>query len=339
MYIIDRVKEKPQPEETEPKLRLTYPQKWTSYNEAQTNEKTRFLELLYSLCQNIDDIPRKDGAGRSRIPFRDMIFAVVYKTYSGVSGRRFMSDLKDAHQKGFISTIPHFNSLFNYLDLEDMFYVLKELITTSALPLKAIEHDFAVDASGFSTGTRETWMHQKYSNPHLIEKLQWLKCHIVCGVLTNIVVSVEITDGIAGDSPQFKPLIENTAKHFEIKEVSADKAYLSVENLNLVVDSGGMPYIPFKENSTPTHYKKDKLWQNLYYFFKIHNDKFKQFYHKRSNVETTFYMIKRKFGERLKSKTEKAQINELLCKVLCHNLACVVHAIYEFNIDVDYIRD
>ena len=40
--------------------------------------------------------------------------------------------------------------------------------------------------------------------------------------------------------------------------------------------------------------------------------------HRRSNVETTFSMIKGKFGERLKSKTHTTQVNEVLCKVLAH---------------------
>jgi transposase len=58
-----------------------------------------------------------------------------------------------------------------------------------------------------------------------------------------------------------------------------------------------------------------------------------QNYHKRSNVETTFHMIKAKFGERLRSKTATAQENEALCKVLCHNLCCVIQSIYELGIE------
>ena len=36
-------------------------------------------------------------------------------------------------------------------------------------------------------------------------------------------------------------------------------------------------------------------------------------YHQRSNVETTFHMIKAGFGSRIRSKTEIAQVNEILC--------------------------
>ena len=60
-------------------------------------------------------------------------------------------------------------------------------------------------------------------------------------------------------------------------------------------------------------------------------------YHKRSNVETTFSMIKARFGERLRSKTERAQINEALIKVLCHNICVVVQSIHELGLDVEFI--
>ncbi len=55
-------------------------------------------------------------------------------------------------------------------------------------------------------------------------------------------------------------------------------------------------------------------------------------YHKRSKVQTTFSMIKSKFG-RLRSKTRTAQINEALCKVLAHSLCCLIQSIYELGIE------
>jgi transposase len=57
-----------------------------------------------------------------------------------------------------------------------------------------------------------------------------------------------------------------------------------------------------------------------------------QSYHKRSNVETTFHMIKSKFGDKVRSKTRRAQINEALCKVLCHNICCLISAMHELNL-------
>jgi transposase len=67
--------------------------------------------------------------------------------------------------------------------------------------------------------------------------------------------------------------------------------------------------------------------------FVLREEEFLAAYHKRSNVESTFSAIKRKFGGAVRSKKYTAQVNEILCKVLCHNLSTLVHAIHELNID------
>jgi transposase len=56
-------------------------------------------------------------------------------------------------------------------------------------------------------------------------------------------------------------------------------------------------------------------------------------YHKRSNVESTFSMIKAKFGDAVRSKTDVAMKNEALCKLLAHNICCLISAMYELGID------
>jgi hypothetical protein len=73
-------------------VKLRYKQVWSAYTTAQVNEKARFLVLLYELCQGIDEPIQI--MGRTRLPLRDMIFSAVYKVYSTMSSRRFMSDLK-----------------------------------------------------------------------------------------------------------------------------------------------------------------------------------------------------------------------------------------------------
>ncbi len=74
----------------------------------------------------------------------------------------------------------------------------------------------------------------------------------------------------------------------------------------------------------------------MYRFYQYNEEWFKSHYHRRSNVEATFSMIKRKFGERLRSKTRTAQINEVLCKVLAYNLCCVIQSMYELGVDADF---
>lgn len=329
-----------------PAQKPTYSQEWTAYNQAQTNEKAQFLSLLYALCQNVEDLPRKNVAGRNRLPLSEMIFCAVYKVFSLVSGRRFISDLQEANRRGYISKTPHFNSIFNYLELEEMTDILKQMIVTSSLPLKSVEHDFAVDSSGFSTGLYRKWVDTKWGKPEFpgkqkpcVQLHDWVKVHLMCGVKTNVVTSIEITHARAGDSPQFESLVETTSRNFEMREVSADKAYTSQKNLYLVVSKGAEPYIPFRKNTNVNQLYGDRqtaFWKKMYHRFMANQDEFMRHYHKRSNVECVFSMLKRKFGERLRSKTRTAQENEVLCKVLCHNLCCVIQSMYELGIEPNF---
>ena len=319
--------------ETVKVTRQTYPQVWPAYNKAQTMEKAQFVYLLHQLCQGVGS-PAQHGAGRRFLPLEDMVFAMAYKVYSTVSGRRFMTDLRDAHGKGYISKLPCYNSIFNYFESDMLTPYLQMLIEESSLPLAAIERDFAVDSSGLSTCRFSQWVHAKYgADPKATEKREWIKVHLMCGVKTNVVTSVEITDRYKGDSPLFQPLVERTAENFVMNQVSADKAYLSDGNLRLVAEKAAMPYIPFKSNSVAqSNNRKSDLWRRMYHFFAYNQERFMSNYHKRSNVETTFHMIKSKFGDALRSKTERAQINEALCKVLCHNICCLIQSMYELNI-------
>lgn len=59
-------------------------------------------------------------------------------------------------------------------------------------------------------------------------------------------------------------------------------------------------------------------------------------YHKRSNVESTFHMIKAKFGDKLKSKNPTAQENELLCKIIAHNVVVLIHEMHELGIKPEF---
>jgi transposase len=311
--------------------RVTYKQEWAAYNRAQTQEKSQFQALLYALCANVETPINRFG--RPRLPIADMLFSMVFKTYSTLSGRRFATDLREAHTRGFISELPHYNSISRYLESESLTPYLKQLITESSLPLKSVETDFAVDSSGFATAHFLRWFDAKYGRE--MKEQDWVKVHLMCGVKTNIVTSVEISKAHASDYNYYKPLVEKTAQSgFAMKEISADKAYLGNSNFATTLKHGAIPYIPFKTNSQPDG--NGKLWARIYHFYNYQRDEFLAHYHKRSNVETTFSMIKAKFGERLRSKTPVAQINEALCKVLAHNLCVVIQSIYELGIEATF---
>jgi transposase len=135
----------------------------------------------------------------------------------------------------------------------------------------------------------------------------------------------------ANDAPFLPALVDDTARNFNLRELSADKAYSSVKNLEAIAEWGADPSVLFKSNTTGNR-GGNSLWRRLWGYYQFQRDEFLPHYHRRSNVETTFFMIKTKFGGKLWSKSETGQVNEALSKVLCHNIVVLVQSIYELDI-------
>ncbi len=74
----------------------------------------------------------------------------------------------------------------------------------------------------------------------------------------------------------------------------------------------------------------------LFHYFQFNQAEFLEHYHLRPNVEATFSAIKRKLGERLKSKNDTARVNELLCKIIAYNLTVVIHEMKELGISPEF---
>ncbi len=310
------------------KTRKTYPQNWPAYNKAQMNEKREFQALLADLCSKIEEPPRKPGRGRPTFRMADVIFSVVYKVYSTFSGRRFISDLCEAQEKGFIERVPHYNTSFKYIENPDLFPLLLAMIEAASLPLKSVEVDFAVDSTGFAYSRFVRWYDIKYNR--FSSEQQWVKLHFACGVKTNVVTAVKILDKDAGDAPQLPALVDATRKNFVMRDVSADKGYSSRDNHDAIATTGATPYIMFKSNTTGD---VGGLFNDMFHYFGFRRDDFLKHYHQRSNIESTVMMLKTKFGDAVRSKSEVAAKNEVLCKVLCHNIACLISAMYELDIE------
>jgi transposase len=319
--------------------RTTYPQNWPAYNSAQQHEKDEFQALLADLRRGIENRPQ-NGRGRRYINLGDAVFACVFKVYSTVSGRRFTCDLNEAKERGYIVDVAHFNSIFDYLQNPLLTDILKGLIVTSSLPLREIERDFAVDSTGFTSSRFHRWFDHKYGA--MRQEHDWVKVHICTGVKTNVVTAVEVLDRNAADSPLLPALVETTAKNFPVSEVSADKGYSSMDNHDAITAMGATPFIAFKKNSTGSGSnnggrRTSTVWYKMFHFFSFQRDEFLAHYHKRSNVESTVSMIKAKFGDSVRSKTDVAMRNEALCKVLCHNICCMISAVYELGIQPNFL--
>jgi len=315
---------------------ITYAQQsWGAYNEGQVREKELFMKLWRELCNGIPQ--PKATRGRPRANVGDMVFACGLKVWRGNSTRRFIGDIEEAQKQGFVAKVPHFNSVIDYFNEESITPALYEMVKVSALPLKAIESDFAVDSTGFSsTQLVGQWKAAKHGDKQLKRQHDWLKLHAMTGVRTNCVTAVEVTEANTGDSPRFRTLLEQTTVNFDVKRVMGDKAYVAYDNFDCAQEQDVVPFVHFKDNSIAN--SNNPVWDRMFHLFSFQRAEFMKAYHKRSNVEATFSAIKRVFGDFVRSKNKTAQMNEVLLKIICHNIRQLIFGIFELGIDPNFDR-
>ena len=80
--------------------------------------------------------------------------------------------------------------MFPYLEDPALTPILRNLITVSSLPLKAVEVDYAADSTGFTSSRFESWRQHKFGVPS--REHTWIKAHVMRGVKTNVVTAIEI---------------------------------------------------------------------------------------------------------------------------------------------------
>ncbi len=311
-------------------MRVSYTQDWASYNAAQTTEKSHVQVLLKALCDGVHNPPQL-GRGRRRLALADVIFAAVMKTFVGMSGRRATSDIVSCREKGLIDKVPAFNTIFEHMESEEITPILRRLVRIYAVPLAQVETKFAIDGTGFTTAVYNRYYDTKYGRNK--KEAEWIKLHAICGVTTNIITAVEVTDSTLHDSPLLPQLVRETAESFTMAEVSADKGYLGTANLTAIEGVGAKPFIAFKTNSQP---RGPDVWKRAFHMFAFHREEWLQRYHVRSNIESTFSAVKRKFGGSVRSRRPTSMANEVLLKCLANNLSCLVHAMHELGIEAKF---
>jgi transposase len=308
---------------------------WPIYNRAQKEEGRLFPVLLRELCAGVAESERDPHkAGRPRIPLRDQIFCAIQKVHSGFSCRRSHGNRVAAAEKGQIGSVPHWGMTSDLLCRSEVNAALLDMLERSTLPLRAIENRCAIDSTGFRTTRFHYYRKEKYADSR--ENI-WLKAHALVGIRTHAVLAMDVTEGTAGDSPRFPILLERAVKAgFNLKEVYADKAYQSRKNFDVAEELGATAFIPFKSNSTGES-KGSPAYHKMFLFFTYHRDKFDEHYGNRAQVETSFGSIKQILDETIASRNFDAQVNELFCKAIAHNIRMLIHAMLELGVLPDFL--
>jgi transposase len=129
---------------------------------------------------------------------------------------------------------------------------------------------------------------------------------------------MEVTDAYQSNAVQLGNLLKALPID-DIEAVTADSAYLSRRNCDLIEAKGAKPFIKLKRNIKGKSHVS-KAWKNMVHYFRLNPQGWRQMYRFRSSAETAFSALKRKYGYRLASMKKDHQRKELMTKVIAYNL-------------------
>ena len=311
------------------KEKKTYSQNWPIYEKHCRQEKLMFFKILKDAVDHLMIDYEYKGNGRPPHYYGDIVKSLCIKAYHNTSSWRTESELRIAKSMGIIDYVPKRSTILKYLQDERVTKLLHELYKVIAEPLAQIELYFAADATGISNKYGNTrWMKLRHTKDEFKHKREYSKLNIISGNKTNIICSASITIGTKHESPYFKALLDDTVKIFNVKEISADSGYLSRKNVKAASEVGAVPFImPFGRVNVPGNRGKTSAWGGMLKLWKNHQMEFAEHYNQRSNVESTFGSLKRKFGDFCRCKKPESQENEILAKITCYNASVLSEAI------------
>ncbi len=289
-----------------------------TYTISLIREKELFLHVMNDLVESIDLREIKKRGRPSHL--KDLLKACIMKVYLKSASRQLKTELKYLCDIGIINTVPNFNTINKFLDKQNLQQVLEEMITTSAIPLNQIETHFAIDATGISSYKFNRWLNLRTETDR---RKDFVKAHICCGSKSKIITSMKVTTAHTNDCPLFVPLLNKTAKYFNVLSVSADKGYCSKINFQFAEAIGAQAYIPFKSNTTGKA-RGSYAFLRAFKLAKEHPELYNNFYHVRSLSESVFSSVKRRFLDYTRSKKLQARINEAYLKFVCYNICVLI---------------
>ena len=308
---------------------------WASYIKARQEQSQLATWFLTEALTQFGAKTIKQGAGRTPFPLRDKLFLCIEKVHRRHTYDSFTEFIEYAKLKGYTSSMPQPHSVADFMNDAQLTSLLERLVTFTSTPLGVLEEEFAIDSTGLGTYGKR-WVTVRLD---LAEHRAFRKLHLLIGVRTGIITAAAVTQGLAGDSPQFALLLDRMKRYFTIKELSGDAAYASRVNAQLVEDVGGRPYFKLKlsvKNAMAKAKGHFPAWVRMIRMSRQNPELYKAHYSKRSNVESTNASLKRTIRDHLESKNVTAQENEALCIAVVHNLGVLARTSVRFGIGPDY---
>lgn len=288
---------------------------WSQYNKALVN---RGNLTLWISDQAMQDWYNQEKTGRrgSSNTYSDIAIEACLMM-------RSLFHLKLRQTEGFVNSLfalagialqaPDYSTLSRRLAGLDIKLPVKDL---------ADKLHVVIDSTGIKVYGEGEW---KVRTHGWQKRRTWLKLHLCIDAQTHQIVSVKTTGNGVDDASQVEDLLEAIPPDKQIEQVDADGAYDKEKAYQAIKNRKAKAVIPPQKNAKIKQHgnsKKEPLQrdQNIRRIRKVGRKKWKQEsdYHTRSLAETGVFRYKATFGERVSSRNQENQFQEmrLNCKIL-----------------------
>ena len=326
---------------------------WPGYNTAQENEFPEVIGLIGSMVgkasESFRPAPRFDAVGREPYSKRDMARLVLAQQYEGRCNRVSIGLLSMFKRHLGIQGEfhPTYKTLERAYDDSDVISLLNEVFFLTQLPVKDLEHDFAMDGTCHPTTIKQNWESSKDEILRLTEserhagakerkRHEFEKTVLAVGTTFKIIACFARTKSpFSNESPYLRPLLEQVVELYAmVAKVCVDSGLLSRENCALIEGAGALPRM-FPKKGLSMKARGSPAWRRMMVEFVEETQTWLREYHSRSIVETVNSTLKRLFVVPLRKKLVERKATELLARIVVYNIRQLVYLKYTEGIEID----
>lgn len=316
---------------------------WTVINQCRTLIPRLGPQLLVELIDGAG-LPGPPRRGRPGASVRDIVLTAAIREWEGATAGEAIAAIEGFCARGLtsVSRIPHPNALLDRFARPELMPHLHRILAASALPALPFETGFSADGTGLGTSVYDHYFVEKHGAKEQKRKPtkrhSWVDVVIAWGVETHMVVAAQPTEHnpIGGEVRQMPELLRRAiANGGRVTAWFGDGAYCAEECAAAVEKVGAELFVRWRPGVTGKT-KRGALWR-LHKKFEEDPDLYRNRCDKgRPLAETGNKMLKERFGYSLRSRKPNAMFAEVMLRLICHNVACLVMAVKEFGVEPKY---
>lgn len=173
----------------------------------------------------------------------------------------------------------------------------------------------AVDSTGLEVRHASLHYLTKRSNSRSYLNPYYPKLSVVCHTPSHLWLSGQVSRGPGNDAPDFAPTLVEAACRVVLDRVLGDAAYDSEDHHEFC-----RRFLGIRSSVIRVNLRGKRVWPKTRYRRSLKRRFPWHVYAQRSHVECAFSQHKRVLGSALRARSEEARHEEILLRVIVHNL-------------------